>query len=236
MYHQIVKPCKADKTSHLYCVPTGVFARQMLFLSLSGYHPVTMSALTECLYGERSLPSKPVVITFDDGYLNMYTSAAPILRLFGFPATVYLVADCVGEYNQWDTALGMKRSPLMNLVQIKTLLSRGIEFGAHTCTHPHLRLIPIDQASDEISGAKRKLESATGFPINTFCYPYGQRTAFDPAIREIVVNSGYRAACGTVGGYVDQDADRFYLKRLWPKCDISMRQLMKAEPAVTDHG
>lgn len=232
MYHQITVPVNGDRHSELYSIPPRVFAQQMWYLRLARYNPVTMTQIAAFYNGEGTLPNRPVAITFDDGYENVYTHAFPILRRYGFTATVYLVGELIGKTNRWDEREGITSARLMNVPQITEMDRSGVQFGAHTMNHPHLSNIPIDEAVHEIAYGKGYLEALLGKPVETFCYPYGP-TSYNKRIRRIVIESGYRAACGCDPGCNTPDDDPYYLRRLFPKSFTDLRRfasLMRKMP------
>ena len=215
MYHGIARPLKSGLRTCL-CVPKWVFATQMWYLRFAGYTPINMAQLAACMRGDESFPDKPVVMTFDDGFENNYVNALPILRKYGFTATVYLVADRIGKTKNWSPDPRLKDPPIMTIEQIKEMAECGIDFGAHTFTHPHLTQIPPEQLVREVRDCKGYLEQLLGKPITTFCYPYG-KTSYSEEIRQLVIDSGYQAACTTRSGCNYPDSDAFALKRLMPR-------------------
>ncbi len=223
MYHQIAEPIKGDLASERYCIPPRVFARHMLYLRLTGHTSVSIPQIARYFRGEGALPRRPVAITFDDGYLNTYTHAFPILRRYGFNATVYLVAGCIGKTNRWDEAEGFLTARLMNEDQIRDMDRKGIEFGVHTFSHPHLAKMPTHEVVREIKHSKGCLEEMIGKPMYSFSYPYGE-TSFSKKVRSIVISSGFLAACGTDPGCNAPDEDLFYLRRHFPKAYTNLRR------------
>jgi len=166
------------------------FALQMSLLSLLGFRTVTFRDLVRFLEGHGRLPKKPAIVTFDDGYLDNYLNAAPILRRHGFSATVFLVSGRVGMDSiwvrePWDVA------PLMNLEQVRELLGQGFQFGSHTRTHPRLVAVSRERAWDEIRGSKEDLENLLQVEVDTFCYPYGD---YNDDVVKMVSEAGYLAA------------------------------------------
>jgi peptidoglycan/xylan/chitin deacetylase (PgdA/CDA1 family) len=141
----------------------------------------------------RSLPSRPVVLTFDDGFRNLLDHAVPVLKNCGFRATVFAVAGHLGKMNDWPGQPSeLPHYPLLSSTELVTLAGHGIEIGAHSVTHRYLTLLPADEARRELRESKRILEQILGIPVTSFAYPYGVATSetLDYA-REY-----YRAACG----------------------------------------
>lgn len=189
-----------------------MFAAQMEALAASGARVVRLAEL-------RSAPGPAVALTFDDGFENFAEAAAPVLARCGFPATVFLVTDHCGRQNDWSGQwTAVPRLPLMGWSRIQELSAAGIEFGAHTATHPDLSGLELGRAREEILTSKRRIEEATGRPVESFAYPYG---AMNPQVRRLVAEH-FRAGCSTRLGYVGDNSPPEALERLdvyylaWP--------------------
>ena len=194
-YHQITEE---DPPTDPYRMAISVsqFERQMSYLHDHGYHCLS---LTELLYtaGDTSFRRKKAfILTFDDGYADFFKNAYPILRRYGFTATVFLVTDFVGGQSDWD---GDKGSPMLTWEEIKGLHEDGISFGSHTCTHPWLTHLSGEQIWHEFTTSKERLEAKLGQEIHLLAYPYGYS---NPRIQKMTMEAGYKAAFGvTRGGY-----------------------------------
>jgi peptidoglycan/xylan/chitin deacetylase (PgdA/CDA1 family) len=169
------------------------FAAHMQYLHEDGYQVVRLSDAIRAMRRGRALPPKAVAITFDDGYRDNYTEAFPVLSHYGFPATIYLVADCVGGAAVWDGETG-SQLPLMTWEEAREMQDAGIEFGSHTRTHAALPTLPPQDAKREICASKHIIEDKLGSPVQTLAYPYEQ---FDQQALEIAEACGYLAACGS---------------------------------------
>src|SRR5262245_54016318 len=99
MYHQVMP--RPHPALRKYAVTPGAFGAQMNWLTVAGYVPITLDTLLAHRSGHCSLPSRPIVITFDDGFLDCVEHAVPILHARGFTATFYLVAGLVGKTSHW---------------------------------------------------------------------------------------------------------------------------------------
>lgn len=226
MYHK-VSPDPSDGGLGLR-VPVSTFTAQMEFLKSRGYTTISLSRLFDFLEKGRALPKKPIVITFDDGYRDNYRYAYPVLKHFGFTATIFLVVDDIGGYNVFDLANGEPPVPMLNWAEIAEMAKAGFEFGAHTLTHPYLTKIPKTQAWHEIAGSKYELERRLGRTIEFFAYPYGD---MDRSVMELVKEAGFRGAASTIQGFSNQRPDYFALKRIRVRGDYSLAHFA----AVLEH-
>jgi peptidoglycan/xylan/chitin deacetylase (PgdA/CDA1 family) len=204
-YHSI------DESGSVISTAPGVFRRQMRFLRENDYRVVSLSRFVEDLSENDILPEKTVVLTFDDGFQNFYAEAFPVLDEYGFAATVFLVTDYCGKYNDWaGNPPELPRSRMLSWREIKELSAKGIEFGAHTKTHPDLTKTANGKIKIEIAESKAAIENALGEPAETFAYPYGK---FDDSVKEIA-GKYFKAACSTNLGKVRAGSDLFSLERL----------------------
>jgi peptidoglycan/xylan/chitin deacetylase (PgdA/CDA1 family) len=199
-YHYIrVNPVSSDRMGFALSVTPTDFAAQMEWLAGDGYHPITTEDLYAFLSGARGLPSKPVVLSFDDGYADFYTTALPILRSHGFKAVAYIVSGFVG----WPG--------YMTRDQIREADRSGIEIGSHTVSHPNLARMSLDSVRAQLAGSKLYLEELIGHPVTSFCYPSGK---FTSGVAWEVANAGFHDATSTRFGYAHTLADRYMWTRL----------------------
>ena len=154
---------------------------------------------------------RSLALTFDDGFANVFQHGLEPLAREGFRAIEFLVTDLIGRCNEWEIQEGEARQPVMDALQIKEWLAAGHEIGSHTITHPFLTRLSLDQAREEISASKHKLEDRFGRPVRHFCYPYGD---WNPAVRDLVIAAGYETACTTEFGVNTKATPPFELKRV----------------------
>ena len=204
-YHSI------DSHGSVISTAPDVFRRQMKRMSEMGLQGISLKTLSESFNGNNAVPENSVVLTFDDGFENFYTTAFPVLEQYGFHATVFLVTEFCGKTNDWENnPSNLPPSKLMSWSQVKELASRGIEFGSHTLTHPDLTRISAAQAERELLVSKGAIEDATGRPVAAFAYPYGK---FNKSVRQIAAQS-FSSACSTNLGKARADSDPFSLERI----------------------
>ena len=196
-----------DDSGSVISVAPKVFAAQMQSLALSGKRVVNLDEVPLLL----DLGESAVAITFDDGFRNFLEHAAPVLGQYNFPATVFLVTAQCGRDNSWPTQpKDLALQPLLTWDEVKTLNAAGIQFGAHSQSHPILTQLPPDAAEAEMAGSQRAVEAALGGPVESFAYPYG---ACDTPVRELA-RRHFRVACGVQLGYASRNSDRLELERL----------------------
>lgn len=167
MYHYVRTPPSmlTDLVGYKLSVSPDDFNAQMDWLAVNRYHPVDFNDVRAYFAGTTPLPSKPVVITFDDGYADLYTAAFPILASHHFKAVAYIVSSFVGQsrYVTKDQILEMDRG--------------GIEIASHTVDHPNLARSSLGSTMFQLVESKRWLEQLVGHPVVDFAYPSGRASA-----------------------------------------------------------
>lgn len=198
MYHSI-----SDRSDNPYThVDLDIFLKQMKFLHDNDYSVISVDELVDGIKSGRKFPHKTVVITFDDGYVDNYLYAFPVLSKYKMPATIFILPGSMGEEKgcmTWD--------------QVRLMQENGIEFGSHTNTHEYLPDIKDTKLLwKEIADSKKKIESNTGVEVKYFSYPVG---GFNDKIKEAVKKAGYKAAFTTGNRGADRyNKDIYELNRI----------------------
>lgn len=142
-----------------------------------------------------------VILTFDDGYADNFEQAFPVLKRFGFVATVFLVTDFVNTTRLFPWDLGKVSSEIppvsfqtLKWQQIREMAASGLEFGSHTCTHPELAGLPPDRFAEEITRSRHDLQEALKDEVVSFSYPRGN---LNQEVLQTVERAGYRCAVVT---------------------------------------
>jgi len=194
LYHHI----SDEGNGNIYYVSTENFRSQMEALRDWGYSSITVSQLVDVLNNGGELPVRPVVITFDDGNLDVYQNAFPIMRDLGFVGTFYVIAG------------KLQNNGYVDVEQLQEMADAGWELGSHSMTHTDLAA-DHSVAEFEIRLSMSTLEDATGDIVSTFAYPYGKTDDF---ITAMVGEYGYRAGMG-LGLSADHTIDTlYYLSRI----------------------
>lgn len=186
------------------------FSSQMKWLKMLGYQGLSVRDAMPYIKGEKT--GKVVVLTFDDGFLNVLENAAPVLAECGFTATNYFVANQIGGSNKWDEAIGIPETACMSVTQMREWAALGHEVGAHTLDHLNLNNISDHEARRQISGSKSRLEDMLGAEVPHFCYPYG---AHSQKHRFMVRDAGFSSAVTTVPKRARPNDDPFGIPRIY---------------------
>ncbi len=205
-----------------WTVAPETFAAHMAYLRDHHYTPITVTQLAYAMLDHaHSLPSRPVVISFDDGLADFYSAALPVLREYGFVATLYLVTKYIGQTSRWMHREGADRL-MLTWAQIGEISRAGIECGGHSHRHLQLDTLPLDLAQQEIVRSKWELESHLNCSVETFAYPYGY---YSPAVRRLVEEAGFTSACAVKHALSATNDDRFALARIIISCDTTVDRL-----------
>lgn len=203
-YHSV------DESGSVISVRPADFAKQMRILCNEGFRAVSLPELLHVLQDGRN-QHRTVAITFDDGFENVYRHAMPVLAEYGFAATVFLVSDYCNRTNDWPgQSAYVPRLPLLRWSQVREMAVLGIQFGAHTKTHPNLTGLSAVAYREEIIGSQKAIEDHVQHRVDAFAYPYG---AYD-SLTCGVVREHFAVACSADLDYVHPGCDPVALQRL----------------------
>lgn len=193
MYHGL-----ANVTSPV-SVTTDQFAQHMAVLKRIGASVRPLAELVDHIKNERPLPPKTVAITFDDGLQSVYDCAWPVLRQFGFPATVFAVAGHVGRDSGWPgQPPGIHREPTMSWAQLRELQRNGIAIGSHSLDHPRLDQLTEPEIRRQVIDARQLTEAELGAAPRLFAYPYGRHSALARQVVSRECDAAFTARPGRV--------------------------------------
>lgn len=202
MYHYVSEPPEdADQLRIDLSVTPDDFHEQMQFLHDQGYTTISLYDLDAALQTGAPLPPRPIILTFDDGYLDHYTNVFPILKNYGFTATFFIITARLDanppSYLSWD--------------HVTLMAQAGMSMEPHTKTHQDLRQRDYDFLVYEILGSIESLEAHTNAPAKMFAYPGGR---YDQQTLEVLEGSPVRLAVTTQPGALHTTDNRLELPRL----------------------
>lgn len=176
------------------------FEAHLAELTSGRYTVLPLPEIVAAFREGRALPDRTIAITIDDAYLSVYTEAWPRLKAAGLPFTLFVATDPVDRglrgFMSWD--------------QIRDLVRAGVGIGSQTASHPHMPAASAARNQDEIARANRRFREELGLVPELFAYPYGE---YSLAVREVVANSGFKAAFGQHSGVAYRGHDIFSLPR-----------------------
>lgn len=193
-------------------MPPEQFKAQMAYLQDKGYQSVSLEQLYQASYKGGALPAKPFVISFDDGYVDNYTTAFPILTKHGFTATIFMVTSYINGEG------------FMSLPQLKELVANGWEIEGHTTNHPYLTKMDPSTVLSELQSSKELLEKELGQPVNFFAYPYGDLNA---NVVQALKDTGYLMAVTTERGWADGKVDAWHVQRIYCYASMGMNEFTR---------
>ena len=184
-----------DTSGSVVSTAPRTFADQIARVADLGFRGISLREAVAHRAATGSWPRQRVVLTFDDGYANVYDLAWPNLLRYGFTATLFLVTQHVGGWNDWEPPpAGLGARPMLSWQQVAELSATGMEIAAHTQTHRNLLELSAADAAGEIVASRTDIESHLQQSVESFAYPFGRNSA---AVEEIVRRE-FRAACTTV--------------------------------------
>jgi peptidoglycan/xylan/chitin deacetylase (PgdA/CDA1 family) len=201
-YHHFLEDCDS-----LLCIPPGVFDQQMKYLKDNGYTTVTMEDLLSFLLYRQALPKRSLMITIDDGYRSAYDVAYPILKRYGFTATLFIYTDYVGVSGKaitWD--------------QLKEMNGDGFQIGSHTISHSDLTMKKegegekdyLARIKKELFDSKQIIDMKLAQDTIAIAFPFGR---YDESILSLAEEAGYELGFSVEGGGNPFFSDTLCLKR-----------------------
>jgi peptidoglycan/xylan/chitin deacetylase (PgdA/CDA1 family) len=205
MYHRVLAQAEvpSDIDPGMY-VTAEAFERHLRYLS-AHHEVVSLQDLGEWLGGRRTFNRIPCVITFDDGWVDNFTRAFPLLVQFGMSATIFLVTELIGTD-------GMVSWP-----QVREMEAAGILFGSHTATHPVLPTLDETRMREELTRSRERLRRELRHPSDWFCYPKG---AYDERALGLA-RELHAGAVSTEEGPVAKGDDRHHIHRISIHHDVT---------------
>ncbi len=221
MYHQIVEKQICGKVNE-YSVCIDDFRNQLKILELLNFTPITFLDYKLYLEDKLTLPKKPIILTFDDGYLDTFEHAIPILLEFDMRAVIFVMGNRNLTRANWDED-EETGGELMTNDQILTASSLGFEIGAHSMNHKVLTELSEIELRDEIMDSMRSIESILGKRIHSFAYPYG---CTDERVSRLIRECGFTFGCGVYSGPPGFGEDFYDFRRLTINSHTGLLQFM----------
>jgi len=187
LYHHVSNLPARNYLDYGLTVTTTNFNYQLDWLQEQGYHSITQTELFDALYYGKVLPTHPMILTFDDGYEDVYTDALPALLAKHFRGVFYIITGMIGgNYMTWP--------------QVRKLAQDGMQVSSHTIHHVNIGQPPTwTTTQKELLASKQTLEAQLKQPVQFFCYPTGEPFHHDPVYEQQIVladlfKDGYVAA------------------------------------------
>jgi peptidoglycan/xylan/chitin deacetylase (PgdA/CDA1 family) len=218
MYHYIrVNPDPSDKLGEDLSVRPEVFEEELRWLASHGYHALTLRSVVSSWKGNKPLPDKPVVLTFDDGYEDVYTVALPAMQRYGFVGVAFAVSSFVG------------RPGYASAEQLRKLQEQGWEIGAHSADHVDLTKLGSEALRRQVEGSREALTILLGERPRSFSYPSGR---WNQTVERAVAGAGFEAAVTTQWGVARPTMDTLSLPRLRIRGTTTLRSFNQIMLAV----
>lgn len=185
---------------------------QMAYLAKEGYTTLRMQQFIEIWEGTRTAEPKSVLLTFDDGYTDNFETAMPILKKYGFHATLFMSPGWINQegYVTWE--------------QVKDMQNNGWDIYPHGMTHPNLSKLSAEQQTSEIVQSRKLIEEKLGTTADVFCYPYG---LYNKDTLKIMKQHHYKLAFTITQGRVDSNQNPYMLKRLFINGEEDIHMFIK---------
>jgi len=199
-----------DDQSSIISFSPELFRRGIAKLYENRYRTVSLLETVDCLLMRKPFPERSLVITFDDGYQTVYEKAFPVLQDYGMIATIFLTVGEMGRVKPGERLPSLEGRSMLNWREIQEMKQWGIEFGAHTLTHPDLTRLPLDRVRTEICESKAIIEDALNSPVPCFAAPYSR---YDDRSLEII-RQHFACACSDKLSLTNLSSDLYALERV----------------------
>lgn len=199
LYHSVTK------NNWYASIDPEVFGKQMAYLK-NNYQVVSLDKIVAYVKGESELDDKSVAITFDDGYLDNFTQAWPILKKYNLPFTIFVTTNLEshqGLNNDWQR---------ITWEQLKQMSAAGADIGGHSQNHRDLDKLSAVELNQEIVNCQSDLQVNLGKQAKNFSYPGGK---FNETVVRVVQGAGFVSACVAKNGLISKGDDVYQIKRVW---------------------
>lgn len=210
-YHSVAdEPDFAPLSQLTPTITTRGFRRNLELIRSSGYRVLPMAEALDSIESGHSRRGQYICLTFDDGRLDNFTVAWPILREFGYPAHFFVSSALIGTSKPSPRNGCIDR--YMNAEQLRAIVAEGGSIGSHGRSHRNLTTLDIQSIRQELIESRRELEALLGVPVTDHAYPYA---LYDRRVLQATREAGYRHAFRINSGSVrlDRGDDRLALVR-----------------------
>lgn len=204
LYYHSVSPSADNEV----IITPELLKSELQYLKDEGYTTLTLNEVNDYLLNNSPIPSKSIAITFDDGYMDNYYNAFPILKELEMKATIFCITSKLdGSYYLSHSA-------------IKEMSDYGIDIQSHTITHPKLDSLTYDEQLIELKESKKTLESITGKPVTSIAYPFGN---FNEDTIKAAKASGYSLGFTTNRGLADRNDNSLKIDRIYVSSNYDLK-------------
>ena len=219
LYHNFVTTVpETDPDNYNYINTPQSFEENIKIFLENGYTIISMQDLADCNSGKAELPSKPIMITFDDGYYSNYEYIYPILKKYNVKASIFIITDNIGKevdgikYLGWEECLEMQNSGL-------------IEIFSHSKKHVFYNKLHVRELRDDVIESYKLIEKNLGKQeLHVFAYPYGAYT--DETVRTLK-NNGIDFQVYDIGGNNFKDLNKDFIKRINIPCEMTGKEIIE---------
>ncbi|MCY6959512.1 polysaccharide deacetylase family protein [Clostridium brassicae] len=205
MYHSI----NVKSRNNLIITPQE-FDKQIKWLKDNGFTPLFLDEIYSMITTGKNIPFKSVALTFDDGYVDNYTEAYPILKKYKFKATIFLISDTIGQ------PYALKEN------QIREMYDNNIDFQSHTASHYELSGLSYQKQLNELIRSKEAISKLLNKNVDFICYPSGK---YNADTIKACKSAGYKMGFTTKPGYAKQSDGLYTLTRVRMFPGMSMQGL-----------
>ena len=224
MYHSI-----AEIPNDRLSIFSNMFERQLHYLQKNNMKTLSLESYFTQIQQQGRISRNSVVITFDDGYLDNYTNALPLLLKYDMKASVFPVTKWIGRTNGWEDYPGKTIRQTMDWVHLKEWVNAGMEVGVHTVTHRSLStLSSVAEIREELNESRKEIREHLNIEPKVVCYPYGD---FDERVQEIVRQEKFSGALAILDKTPFIQTDAYAVRRTAISQHHTMRQFyIKVSP------
>jgi len=199
-----------DERPSVISFSPSLFRDGMANLCTRGYRKPAMQQMVDALVRNGEFPERSFAVTFDDGFRSVYEEAFPVLQAYRIPATVFLLVGKKRSRNLDSPLPSFQGRTMLSWKEIREMHRFGVNFGAHTLSHPDLTRLPLEQVQAEVRDGKAIIEDMLGAEVSCFAYPFGR---YNQKTRR-VVGSYFRYACSDKLGFIKKGSDLLALERI----------------------